>query len=309
MMNKADNIKSSWKNDRYGFRNNPSVWSYPTDAFDYKSEEVSQWVRATYPALDELRARVREKYKKDLKESNFTTYFIAWTYRYALSESFYCRSGMTRPYKDKGGNYVAKEPASMYVIPGTNPKNKGNEPMWTNPKLREQTIDKYFTVTATVQKTRPPIGNVKIFKRLGAEKGTAAIAEAFVYPANGRNEVSGGSHLVKTKSESGIKLQPFTAWDTLGWKNLNPGGPPEFAAQEWNSQPTLGGSKMSYADLMKQTKTDGSKRTKVEFTWNACMCPVTESKLRRLADNKEDADDALRAAAKSAAEHASVVSQ
>ncbi len=307
MLIRGDDIKSSWKNERYGFRNNPSVWSYPTDAFNYKDEEVSQWVRASYPALDEMRARIRQNYRKKLRESNFTTYFVAWTYRYALSESFYCRSGVQRPYAGKGGNYVASEPASMYVIPGTNPKNKGNEPMWVDPNLRNDTIDNLFTVSAAVQKRREPIGNSKLFVRIGATKGTAAIGQAYIYPSNGRNEQDGSNRL-QTKSDADVKFQPFTAWDTLGWKNKNPGGPPIFDSIEWDSQPTGGGDGLSYEEFMKKKSIPGSKRTQVEFTWQASMCPVTRSRLQRLANNP-DADSALRAAAKSAAENVSVVSQ
>ena len=59
--------------------------------FYWQAEQKSQWVRATYPYVDEYRAPVIGFFKKECKYSDFATYYSHWSNRYTLANSYLAR--------------------------------------------------------------------------------------------------------------------------------------------------------------------------------------------------------------------------
>ncbi|MBQ9873308.1 MAG: hypothetical protein IJM30_02490 [Thermoguttaceae bacterium] len=296
--------KSEWKPDKHGHKNNPSVWSYPANEFDYEVEQKSQWVRASNPVVDTLRSGLRKHYKKEVPISNLSTYLTAWSYRYTLSEAYYLKTGAQRPYPEANKSIA---PCYQYVITGTNMENKGNESYWNKPEI----LDQMFSVCAIVQsKPRVAAAGPKVFKRLGETDGITASAQATFYPYNGRNVKKGDSSMALSNESTNAKVekkentQPNTCWDTLQWRNQNPGDVPIVNAPEWwNENPSNGPNAWSYETMTAPSTLDTLEDSKVELTWEAMTTPVTKSRLERVEDDSK-ATEAIKRAAKNAAEHA-----
>ncbi len=311
-------IKSSWKPETRCHPNNPSVWSYPCKAFDEEREKRSQWVRATYPVVDSLRSKLRKKYKDQVPISNLSTYFTSWCYRYALAESYFLHTGDERPYQEKYNGVDANKKIKkvcMYVIAGTNAEKKGQESFWERPEI----LDQMFSVCAVVRSAphKAPAGT-KAFKR--EVDGTMAAAQATFYPTNGRNlDKNGKLANFKTAGTEAKNLrqfssnyyetcQPYTCWDTLQWKNYNPGGEPVLAAPEyWNGYPAMGSKKdaLAYENLV-DGPVSAMESSRVELCWEAMLSPVTASRLERVS-NDPNADKAIRRAALNASKHAKLL--
>src|SRR5579872_4522473 len=81
-----------------GFGENPTrnaLQKLPADV--WAAECRTQWVRATYPAVDSLRAPFRKMLRQALAFSHASTFFVNWTNRFTLEASWELRSG----YPDK----------------------------------------------------------------------------------------------------------------------------------------------------------------------------------------------------------------
>ena len=77
-----------------GFPENPCLQessNYDLPKFYWQPEQKSQWVRATYPYVDEYRAPVIKFYKRHCKYSDFATYYSHYSNRYTLANSFLAR--------------------------------------------------------------------------------------------------------------------------------------------------------------------------------------------------------------------------
>ncbi len=76
-----------------GYDSNPSLQleDYKLPEFDWQAERRSQWVRATYPYVDEYRAPVIAFFKENCPRSNFATYYSHWSNRYTLANSYLAR--------------------------------------------------------------------------------------------------------------------------------------------------------------------------------------------------------------------------
>jgi len=59
--------------------------------FYFEAEPKSQWVRATYPYVDEYRAPIVSFFKKNCKFSDAATYYVNWSNRYTLAASWEIR--------------------------------------------------------------------------------------------------------------------------------------------------------------------------------------------------------------------------
>lgn len=79
------------QNQGFGYDENPSLEDLPDD-IPWEEEQTSQWVRATYPYVDSFRAPIREWLHDHCGHSNASTYFVNWTNRYTIVESFKLRS-------------------------------------------------------------------------------------------------------------------------------------------------------------------------------------------------------------------------
>ncbi len=312
--------KRNWRPGKYGYPNNPSVWSYPVGEFDYEKAKTSQWVRAVYPTLDYLRSGLRKHYKQEARLSNLSTYLTVWSYRYALSEAYYSTDGAARPYGIKSGVgrvYVIAGTARPYkdasgreVTPG-----KGSEPIW-RPKgdpqkseADERALDEMFSVCVVAQaKRRNSLAGAGIFKRFGSSNdanAATAVAQATFYPINGRNmpDADAGNFQSGESSDQDRYYQPNSAWDTLQWKNQNPDDPYRVKALEWKSQPTTGPRSWSYQALIDDKVGDlRDPNVGVDLSWQAMLRPVSKSALLKVANSKDpNTTDAMKKAAKATA--------
>ena len=81
---------------RDGSASNPCLGDLIRDEFQlpkfyWKMEQESQWVRATYPYVDDYRSGLLHLMKKHLSRSNMATYYANWTNRYTLANTFLLR--------------------------------------------------------------------------------------------------------------------------------------------------------------------------------------------------------------------------
>jgi len=237
--------------------------------FDVNSEQVSQWVRSTCPPLDSMRLPFREAFTGLVPISNLSTFFVRWSYIYALEKSHLIRSGQ----KTSG-----KRPA-MLVLKDFDASRKGNEP-WTQNASK---ADQMFAVIVAVQdKGQKAIFTDSTFKRSN-EQGDVAIAQAMFYNANGRDTNTQGN----LNSKPGI--QPLTGWDTLQWKW-------SIQAREWNSPPdpnsmrgggffnatnfNIGGVQNAYRQLVERRTMN--EKAHIQLNWQAKLTPVSKQALQRL---------------------------
>lgn len=291
---------------RYGYRDNPSVWSYPVETFDYNQEKITQWVRGTYPVVDSLRSGLRQRYSSwgtGLPFSNISTYLTAWSYRYTLSESYFLRSAAKRPY----GTTNVPSPCSMYMISLSTAAKKGNEPWtdpWAVPIVGARLVEQMFTVIAAVEsKPHAAVAADHFFKRSGEKRGNVTVAQAMFYSATARNATVDGTLNAKTNPPL---TQPDTGWDTLQWRNTKIGEPPTIIAPEWsNGNPSKGPASWGLESIRSDKKTIDSAR--IQHNWQAMLSPVTKNRLETLAGEK-DASNTIKKAADNAAKYKDLIS-
>ena len=218
---------------KYGNENSP----------DWEKERVSQWVRATYPHVDELRRSFRELFGDFISTSGMSSHFVHWTNRYTLSASHRLRS--------EGDG----DDRHLYVVKGSKADSKGTEP-WTN---SPQQAEEMFAVQVFVKRPAPPAILTPPLFRNPNTKGIVSIGESLVYNANGRR-VTGPT------SPPGM-TQPDTGWDTLNWKA-------PVRAFEW------GPGENSPGDLERATsmfsagqKMRSGATTHIELNWQSKLAP------------------------------------
>ena len=115
-----------------------------------QQERHSQWVRATWPYLDALRAPILTQFEDQLKRSNAKKHFIKWTNRYTLVKSWQFRSGYRfEKTSDSAGRWTKSqdvEPLQMYVMKDAYNKSgneqKGREPWTGSDKRGKQAAEK-----------------------------------------------------------------------------------------------------------------------------------------------------------------------
>jgi hypothetical protein len=170
-----------------GFATNPSFRAEQLPTFDWKSEKLSQWARATYPYVDDYRGPIVAWLKRETPLSNAATYYVNWTNRFTLVRSYRLRGDQDRTH--------------MYVVRGMRPREKGNEP-WV---IDHDAARDMFAVVAVATRTPAATFMSRIFPV--AEGGQVAVAGGLLYNANGNR-----SETAKSPAH-----QPDTGWDTLNW--------------------------------------------------------------------------------------------
>ena len=196
-------------------QDNPSVNSLPE--FDWQQEQVCQWVRATYPYVDSWRGSLRSQFRDSdplsfgVPNSMAAFYYVHWTNRYTLAESYQDRSG-------QAGASSLTGPPHLHVLLDTTPATKGNEPWTTNDRRAEQ----LFTLIGFARRPDMKPAFLNPFFAPLTRYGTVACAEALVYNANDRDLGSDAT------------VQPNTGWDTLNWE-------PPVQAAEWGIRPPSDG--------------------------------------------------------------------
>lgn len=296
-LSKFDNV-SRYKPGRYGYRNNPSVWSYPVGTFDYDKEKRTQWVRASYPVIDSLRSGLRPQMSGQIPLSNMSTYMTAWSYRYALSESYYLRSADKRPY----GTVSIPYSLALPMIALSGPNIKGNE-FWTTPLVGSPFIDDMFTVIVAVEDRKKTPFSSGVYSRSGQKRGNIAFAQAMYYNASGRAAHKILGNLISKDDAT----QPDTAWDTLQWMPENPRIQPTLTAPEWwNAKPSKGPNSWTILDVLNSTSPT-LDTAKIHLNWQAMLVPVSKRRLERFGQT-EDASEEARKAAQFAAENHTLMS-
>jgi hypothetical protein len=83
------------ENADLGYSSNPCLKdeNYRLRRFYWEVERRSQWVRATYPYVDSFRRPIRDFLYINCRYSDAATYYIHWTNRYTLADSFLIRKG------------------------------------------------------------------------------------------------------------------------------------------------------------------------------------------------------------------------
>ncbi len=99
--------------DRNGSSENPCLGDnvsvkYRLPKFYWKAERESQWVRATYPYVDDYRSGLLNLMKKHLPRSNIATYYVNWTNRYTLANSFLMRKVDQDRESEKNANAIER---------------------------------------------------------------------------------------------------------------------------------------------------------------------------------------------------------
>lgn len=237
----------------FGFKGNFSLkhlGEYARDEnVDWQRERASQWVRATYPHVDELRRPLCAFFEKVIPTSAMSTYLVHWTNRYTISASHRLRT-------DGEGRH-------LYVLEDGRPDAKGNEPWTANPPRAEE----LFAVQLFVKVETPRAILTPPFFPNPNKKGVMALAESMVYNANGRR-VTGPTNLPGPR-------QPDTGWDTLNWT-------PPVVAPEWGGAQESDPGDMDRAISLFSTgaKQQGGSASRVQLNWQSKLSPVGEKRLR-----------------------------
>jgi hypothetical protein len=242
----------------YGFPGNPSLKHLreyaQQERLDWQAERTSQWVRATYPHVDELRRSLREFFSEVIPTSSMSTYYVHWTNRYTISVSHRLRADGER---------------HLYVLEDGRPDAKGNE-RWTDDPPRAEEL---FAAQVFVKLKTPRAILTPPFFPNPNRKGLPAVAESLAYNANGRR-VAGPTNLPGER-------QPDTGWDTLNWV-------PPVAAPEWGAKETKRGDMGRALSLFTAgTKLRADAASRVRLNWQAKLSPIGPDRLKAALANPE----------------------
>ena len=220
---------------------------------DWQNEESSQWVRATYPWVDSLRAPIIKGMKSPLvlQLSKAGVWYGHWTNRFTLAKSFCYRSG--RSMSKSGGS---QKKMKMYVMREMRPDRKGREPWTTDSPQAEQ----LFTVMGFTTHHVDALFSPAIYSSAGHDQ--AVYAQAMFYNANPQQPGNSGP------------TQPRVGWDTLNWN-------PPVSVPEYGTVPTERGSMWPpWAIFEKKSQ---SNTPAIKLNWQAKLVPVTRRRLSQAA--------------------------
>ncbi|HEY1064723.1 MAG TPA: Tad domain-containing protein [Pirellulales bacterium] len=235
---------------------NPSLESLPS--FDWRMERRTQWVRATYPYVDSLRAGARRQFRNDdllsfgVPASNAAAFLVHWSNRFTLVESYRLRSG-----EHSSG---ALPTPRMQVLVDMEPERKGRE-RWTTDDAR---AEKLFTLIAMAGRPAPRPLFFPGWFTSPERYEMLAYSQAITYNANGRKLANDNAR------------QPNTGWDTLNWL-------PPVAAPEWGDHPLSESGPELFWDVILGGSGDASPGSRVQVNWQAKLVPVTVSRFREAA--------------------------
>ena len=242
-----------------------------------RQERYSQWVRATWPYVDAMRAPILAQFENQLKQSNAKKHYIKWTNRYALVKSWQFRSGYR--FKKTGGqsgrwtqsNDV--EPLTMYVLKDafdrSGNEQKGREPWTKADPDGKKSAEQMFTLLGFAQRNFEAKFAPKVFQQ-PHENGMSAYAQAILYNANPQKQTTSARSLI----------QPTAGWDTLNWD-------PDTETPEWGSEPAVGDAKWPWQVISSARQTDS---VKVKLNWQAKLMPATKSRITEAAIDNAASD-------------------
>lgn len=219
---------------------------------DWNNEESTQWVRATYPWVDSLRAPLIRGMKSPavLQFSKAGVWYGHWTNRLTLAKSFSYRSG--RALSKTGSQPKMK----MYVMKEMQPTRKGQESWTTDSPAAERLFTNIGFTTHKVEALFSPA----VFGAASHEQ--VVYAQAMYYNANPQQPGNSGDR------------QPKIGWDTLNWA-------PPVNVPEYGTVPTERGSLWPPWSMF-QRKTQ-SNTPEIKLNWQAKLVPVTRRRLSQSA--------------------------
>ncbi|MCA9097352.1 MAG: Tad domain-containing protein, partial [Planctomycetaceae bacterium] len=219
---------------------------------DWNNEESTQWVRATYPWVDSLRAPLIRGMKNPavLQLSKAGVWYGHWTNRLTLAKSFSYRSG--RSLSKTGSMPKLK----MYVMKEMQPTRKGRENWTTDSDAAERLFTNLGFATHRVEALFSPV----VFG--GASHEQIVYAQAMYYNANPQEPGNRGS------------VQPNVGWDTLNWT-------PPVNVPEYGTVPTERGSMWPPWAMFQRTT--HSNTPGIKLNWQAKLVPVTRRRLAQSA--------------------------
>lgn len=236
-----------------------------------QQERYTQWVRATWPYVDALRAPILDQFDRQLKRSGAKQHFIKWTNRYTLVKSWQFRSGYRFEKTGESSGRWTKSgnahPLQMYVMKGafdnSGAEQKGREPWTGSDKDSKQAAEQLFTVVGLAHREFEPQFAPHIFPT-PHNRGMTTYAQSIIYNAN-RQET--------TQVGNASLVQPKVGWDTLNWD-------PTTETPEWGSRPSVSEAMWPWEVIAAARRSDA---VKVKLNWQAKLMPVTQSRLEQAA--------------------------
>jgi hypothetical protein len=236
-----------------------------------QQERYTQWVRATWPYVDALRAPILDQFDHQLRRSGAKQHFIKWTTRYTLVKAWQFRSGYRFEKTGEASGRWTKpdyaQPLQMYVMKNafddSGVEQKGREP-WTgsnNDSKRE--AEQLFTIVGLAHREFVPRFSPTIFP-MPHDRGMTTYAQSIIYNANRQETARSGNRST---------VQPKVGWDTLNWD-------PATETPEWGSQPRVSEARWPWEVISSARPSDS---VKVKLNWQAKLMPVTQSRLEQAA--------------------------
>lgn len=262
---------------------NPSHDNLSLAQFNFEDVKYSQWMRATYPYVDAMRADLRGFFEKHLTICRMSAIYESWSLKYSMCKIYQLRTN--REWKERSTSsgslflqQVAgkRSPGDDLALPimasdqvGTQrpPLVKGFESWAGRSSSNMNEAEQRFTFVgiATESSTGPFYGST-FFHPLNQE-GTAAISQSIFYNANGLRPPSDRNRPTNVQADTG--------WDTLNWTSPvrapeYPNGPPS----NWSVRGTRGGSNQSPYQVLAQGPSQLYSAS-VTLNWQAKLVPVT----------------------------------
>lgn len=243
-----------------GTSQNPSLEHIPR-TLNPDRERYSQWVRATAPAVDALRAPVLGIMESQLKLSRASEHYIKWTNRYNLIRSWQFRSGerLERVSASQAEWRPSETPMAMLVMKGANQegsRRKGYEAWTLSSEAARVEVEELFSVLGLAHREFTPLMSPQVF-RAGHAHGTTTFSHAIFYNGNQQAPDSGGAD-----------EQSPIGWDTLNWDTE------QRLMPEWGSPASTADARWPW-ELFDSPDDEGQ----VKLNWQAKLIPTTENKL------------------------------
>lgn len=252
-----------------------------------EQERVTQWVRATMPNLDQMRAPILGLMKQHLKKSHAAEHFEKWTNRYALIAAWKFRSGqrLKRTGTASASWSRQRDPLGMLVMQDSyreSEPRKGLE-VWTGSSSEaQQEAESLFTVLGIAHRGFEPLFSSTVFPA-PQQNGITTVGLGILYNASPQSSPSGG------------QTQPLLGWDTLNWDTGAASLP------EWGAPASQSATRWPW-ELFDAVDSESL----VKLNWQAKLMPVTKSRLEQLASDGE-LEEGPRAAIELAIDHSGLL--
>tara|TARA_R110002049_G_scaffold4601_4_gene31965 strand:- start:241899 stop:244076 length:2178 start_codon:yes stop_codon:yes gene_type:complete len=258
------------------------------ERMDPQQERTTQWVRASIPNVDALRAPILGLMKAQMPMSGAAKHYEKWTNRYTLIRAWKFRSGMRL---EKTSNAAAQwtgnsaDPMSMVVMDGSFEQEtsiKGKE-VWTRSDDEGKRLaEEQFTLLTAVHREYESLMATDVLRN-AQNDGMTSFAQSILYNANPQS----------AESQPQTR-QPRVGWDTLNWKHDG------TVIPEWGSKATVQQTTWPW-ELLNGL----DNAPEVKLNWQPKLIPTTAARLELAAKEMEGK---LQRAMELASDHEGLVS-